>query len=211
MVVAFALLIVAGLAGDEAFDQGVLLYKGLEYEQAAARFAEISSRPTLAPAERAESLVWLGLCLAGTGDSDAARRTFANAVLTDPTSQLPTTTALSPRVRALFDEVAAEHRAKAPPPPPPPPPPPSAPAPAAPFPVLPTALIAGGGVIAGVGVVLALLGIGHLQTAEDPDAFQSDAKAALDAANVEGVSSAVLLAAGAGVFGVGVALFVVSE
>ena len=211
MVAALALFLAVGLAGDEAFDQGVLLYKGLEYEQAAARFAEISSRPTLPPAARAEALVWLGLCLAGTGDVDAARRTFTNAVLTDHAVQLPTTTALSPRVQTLFDEVAAEHRGDAPPPPPPPPPPPIDPTPAASFPVLPTVLVASGGVVAGVGTVLALLGVGHLQQAEDPDAFQSDSKAALDAANVEGTSAAVLLTLGAGLVGVGVALFVVGE
>ncbi|OGQ26333.1 MAG: hypothetical protein A2138_25470 [Deltaproteobacteria bacterium RBG_16_71_12] len=210
MVLALAFIALGGLAGDEAFDEGVLLYKGLEYEQAAARFAEITSRPDLAPPEKAEALVWLGLCLAGTGDLDAARRTLKNAVLTDQAVRLPTATAISPRVQALFDDVLAETHA-APPRPPPPPPPSPPPPPTAPVPVLPTALIAGGAVAAAGGVVLALLAVGHLQQAEDPDAFQVDAKAALDAANVEGVSAGVLLTGGAGAVAAGIVLFTVAD
>lgn len=205
MILALAFIALGSLAGDEAFDQGVQLYKGLEYEQAAARFAEVASRPDLAAPEKAEALAWLGLCLAGTSDLDAARRTLKNAVLTDPAVRLPTATAISPRIQKLFDEVLAEAKA-APPPPPPPRPPPDAP-----LPLLPTALVAGGVVAAAVGVVLALLAVGHLQQANDPEAFQDDAKAAIDAANVEGVSATVLLAGGAAVAAAGIVLFTLEE
>ena len=212
MLLALALVTLGSLAGDEAFDQGVVLYKQLEYEQASARFAEISARPALAAPDKAEALVWLGLCLAGTGDIDAARRTLKGAVLTDANVRLPTATAISPRMQELFDAVLAEAEAAPPPtPPPPPPPPPPAPQAHAPLPLLPAGLVVGGVVVSAGGVVLAVLAAGNLQLAEDPDAFQLDAKAALDAANGEGVAAGVLLVGGAALLGAGIVLFAVGE
>lgn len=207
MFLAVALLSLTTLAGDAAFDEGVQLYKSLEYEAALARFAELSARPELAASDKAEALVWLGLCLAGTGDLDAARRTFKGALAADASAALPTSTAVSPRVQALFDEAAAEARAQAPPPPPPPPPPPAVEG--APLPLLPGGLVALGVIAAGGGAVLAALAVDSLQQAEDPDAFQDEAKAALDAANAQGVGAGVLMVAGVALAATGVALFFV--
>lgn len=204
MFLAAAMLTLSTLAGDAAFDEGVQLYKSLEYEAALARFAELSARPELAAPDKAEALVWLGLCLAGTGDLDAAKRTFKAALSADANSALPTATAVSPRVQALFEEAAAEARPLVPPPPPPPPVEVEAP-----LPLLPGGLLALGVVAAGGGAVLAGLGVDSLQQAENPDAFQDEAKAALDAANAQGVSAGILIAAGVAMAATGVALFFV--
>ncbi|MCC7109101.1 MAG: hypothetical protein IT382_07430 [Deltaproteobacteria bacterium] len=206
MFLAAAMLTLSTLAGDAAFDEGVQLYKSLEYEAALARFAELSARPELAAPDKAEALVWLGLCLAGTGDLDAAKRTFKAALSADANAALPTTTAVSPRVQAHFAEAAAEARSLVPPPPPPPPPPVEG---AAPLPLLPGGLLALGVVAAGGGAVLAGLAVDSLQQAENPDAFQDEAKAALDAANAQGVSAGILIAAGVAMAATGVALFFV--
>lgn len=209
MLLALSFWALASLGGDPSFDEGVRLYRELDYEAALARFAELSARPELAPTDKAEALVWLGLCLAGTGDLDAARRTFKAAVGTDGAAQLPTTTAVSPRVQALFEEVAAEVRAK--PAPPPPPPPPPAVDTGAPLPLVPSGLVALGLIAAGGGAVLAVVAMDSLAQAQDPDAFQDEAKAALDAANAQGVSAGILLVAGAGLIGTGTALFLLGE
>ena len=204
MFLAAAMLTLSTLAGDAAFDEGVQLYKSLEYEAALARFAELSARPELLAPDKAEALVWLGLCLAGTGDLDAAKRTFKAALSADANSALPTATAVSPRVQALFEEAAAEARPLVPPPPPPPPVEVEAP-----LPLLPGGLLALGVVAAGGGAVLAGLAVDSLQQAENPDAFQDEAKAALDAANAQGVSAGILIAAGVAMAATGVALFFV--
>lgn len=97
-VLAFSLAL--SLEGDEGFEDGVRLYKGLEYEQAIFRFEEVAVRPGLTPSDKATALVWLALCYAGTGDFEAARRDLGDALRTDASVQLPVNT--SPRVVSLF-------------------------------------------------------------------------------------------------------------
>lgn len=186
------------------------LYKALEYEEAIPKLATITNRAGLPPNDKAEALMWLGLSHAGAGDMDNARAALAAALEANAALSLPEK--VSPRIAAMFDQLKAEAAAKAPPkdpdPPPPEDPPPSEP--------LSMTLI-GGGVAAGVGVlaivgggVLAALAAGELETANDRNQFQSDAKAALDTANAEVAGAAVLLPLGAALAAAGGVLIALS-
>jgi hypothetical protein len=198
-VLPLAFAVASALAGDPAFDEAMKLYKALEYEEAIPKLATIANRPGLSANDKATAFMWLGLSQAGAGDMDNARLALAAALDADSTITLPEK--VSPRISAMFDQLKADAAAKNPPPPPNDPPPPEEPPP----PSEPLSMtLVGGGVAAGVGVValiggcvLAVLAAGELETANDRNQFQSDAKAALDTANGEVAGAAVLLPLGA--------------
>ncbi len=203
-VLPLALAVASALAGDPAFDEAMKLYKALEYEEAIPKLASITNRPGLPPSDKAIALMWLGLSHAGAGDMDNARTALAAALEADATLALPER--VSPRISAMFDQLKADAAAKAAKPPDQPPPPDDPPPPEKPL----SMTLVGGGVAAGVGVlaiigggVLAALAAGELETANDRNQFQGDAKAALDTANAEVAGASVLLPLGAGLAAAG--------
>ena len=198
-VLPLAFAVASALAGDPAFEEAMKLYKALEYEEAIPKLATITNRPGLPANDKATALMWLGLSHAGAGDMDNARVALAAALESDANIALPEK--VSPRITAMFEQLKADAAARVKKPPADdPPPPPDEPTPAKPL----SMTLVGGGVAAGVGVlaivggsVLALLAAGELETANDREQFQSDAKAALDTANGEVAGAAVLLPLGA--------------
>lgn len=198
-VLPLAFAVASALAGDPAFEEAMKLYKALEYEEAIPKLASITNRPGLPPNDKATALMWLGLSHAGAGDMDNARAALSAALDADATITLPEK--VSPRISEMFDQLKAEAAAKAKPPETPADTPPSEQPPAS-EPLSMT--LVGGAVAAGVGVVaivgggvLAALAAGELETANDRNQFQSDAKAALDTANAEVAGASVLLPLGA--------------
>lgn len=203
------------LAGDPAFDDGVRLYRALEYEQAIFRFQEVAVRPGLPGDDKAEAFTWLGLAYAGTGDLEAARRMFMDALRADPATKLPAE--VSPRVVSLFEEVKGAIKAEATATRPPPDgepdklPPDGGGAPPSPREgkardlLIPLATTGAGVVLLIGGGALAAAAADHWKTASnpDPDAFQDDVKAALDAMNIEVAAAAFVLPVGAFLAGLG--------
>ncbi len=202
----FAFLLLAATLADPTFEEGVRLYQASSYEQAIFRFEEIAVRPGLAPSDKATTLLWLGLSYAGTGDLDAAKRSFRFALTADVTAALPTET--SPVIVEMIEEIRQELT-----------PPVAAVEPVAPAtpsetpsPSLSPAVI-GGGIGAGLGAlaiisggVLALIAADQLAQASDPDAFQDDAITARDNAGATATAALVLIPLGAVVGVTGVAL-----
>ncbi len=196
----------AVVQGTPAFDDGVRFYKETEYELAMVQFQATSTRPDLTDADRALVLLWIGLSHAGLGNSDAAQRSFQQALEADPAVVLPP--ALPPAIVAQIEaqrvEVVAAKKAA----------PtttlttPTAPAASSDAPVLGIGVSAAGGALIVVGGVMAALSAGALATANDPTQFQSDAKSALDTANGAAVAAGVLLPLGVAVTAGGVALVV---
>ena len=205
LALVLALSLTASLDADPAFTDAQKLYRALEYEQAILRFQEIAVRPSLAPDEKAEALVWLGLSYAGIADFESARRYLKLALVTDENVALPDKVA--PRIATLFADLRDEVRAERITPPPPPPAPPAKQAGRADTGVVVAAVAGGVGVLAlAGGVVCAGLAEADYQRASDPNAFQIDAKAQLDASNTELIAALVLLPAGAVLAGTGIAL-----
>lgn len=196
-LLSFALAL--SLGGDPTFEEGVRLYKESSYEQAIFRFEEIAVRPDIAGADKSTALLWLGLSYAGTGDLDAAGRSFRYAFIADATAPLPTETspAIVEMVESIRRQVVAASTATRPAPV-------AEQPPAAPQATTPGLAVIGGGVSAAVGAlavigggVLALVAADRLATANDPDAFQDDANAAREGANATATAAAVLVPIGA--------------
>lgn len=198
LVLPLAFAVASALAGDAAFEDAMKLYKALEYEEAIPKLDAIAKRADLSPNDKATALMWLGLSHAGAGDMDNARAQLHAALKSDDTIALPDK--VSPRIIAMFDELkrqVAEEKANAAKvdTPPPEQPPPDEPL---------DMMLVGGGVSAGVGAlaivggsILAVLAAGSLAVANDDTQFQRDAKAALDAGNMQVAGASVLLPVGA--------------
>jgi hypothetical protein len=216
------LAVVATLAGDPAYDEGIKLYKSTEYEKAILRLEEVAVRPDLAAADKSDVLMWLGLSYAGTGDLEQAKKELRAALVADDDLTLPPNT--SPRVVSLFEELRTsvkaekaeaaaaaaaeakrradeEARAHANDPPPSPPPEDH------------TGMLIAGGATAGVGA-LALVGAGvlgvvamtSLSEAQSKSGFQDDDKRALDTANGTATGALILVPVGVVLAGAGVTL-----
>lgn len=186
----------ASLVGDAAFDDGLRLYKQTEYEQAVVQFESVAGRPGLGDADRAEALLWVGLSQAGAGEVELAAKTFRAAVEADPAVVVPPQT--SPALVAQIERLRAEAiaaRAPATLASPPAETGPSPPASSNGF-ALGVGGLAVGGVAVVAGGVLAAVASGALATANDPEQFQVDARAALDTANASAVGAGVLLPLG---------------
>ncbi len=192
-----------GALGDDAtFAEGRALYDQLEYEQAVFRFQEVAVRPDLAGADKAVVMTWLGLSYAGTGSMDAARRAFVDAATIDAAVALPVEVA--PALQQVFDDArqeAARRRAEQPLPADPPAEHSTSPAPvpSSPAPALPLIGAAAGAAALVGGVGLAGLSWATFEGAKDKQLYQADAKARLDAANVELGVAWALVPAGAAV------------
>jgi hypothetical protein len=105
-----------------ALAEGRAEFDALRFERAIALFARAIETSTTKEA-RAASFVWHGLAVAQLAGIDAARADFTLGLREDPDVRLPPHT--PPRVRALFELVQREERARvvttttsAPPPPP---------------------------------------------------------------------------------------------
>lgn len=208
----FAAFAVAAIAGDATYDEGVRLYQASSYEQAILRFEQVAVRPGLAPADKANALMWLGLSYAGIGDFDAAERNFRFGLSADRTAVIPTEA--SPTIVDLVERIRAEIAATPidtppdDPPPPPPPPPGSGTGSPSPSSASSGLAVVGGAIGAAVGAltlisggVLALVAADQLAKANDPDAFQDDANDAVNNANATATAASVLIPVG-GVIGV---------
>lgn len=202
MALGLTTLLLAALAGDPAFEEGIRLYRSLEYEQAIFRFQEVAVRADLPADDKAAALIWLGLSYAGTGDLESARRMFGDALRADRATSLPPD--VSPRVVAVFDEVKASLPGQLDGPAPPPPPPPAGgterdlAVPLAATGIGVAALVGGG--------ALAVAAAGAWSAANDKNAFQDEVKASLDAMNLEVAGAAILLPTGAVLAGLGAVL-----
>ncbi|MBI1945485.1 MAG: hypothetical protein HYS27_07305 [Deltaproteobacteria bacterium] len=122
-LLAVAALLIASLADDAGYQKGRALYESFEYEQALLRFQELSARADLTPAERAEVILWVALCLDGVGRGADADTAMLDALRLHDQAVLPVAT--SPQLEARFQTAVAAARAerdRLPPPPPPPPP-----------------------------------------------------------------------------------------
>lgn len=101
---AAALLIVAGASGsyDAALAKAVALYNEAEWD---AALRELTIAEKLASDDGQRVTIWLhqGIMLANVPDADAARAAWRRALELEPQSELPLP--VSPRVRALFQEV----------------------------------------------------------------------------------------------------------
>lgn len=207
-----ALLVFGAAAEDspafqELFEEGVELYRDLEFEDAVSRFEEAAAIEEASNEERAHLLVWVAMCRAGVGDDDGARQALRHALDLDAEPRLPEVA--PPKVARFVSELQEERAAAAVEP--------AAPEPA-PAPVEPPAsevpvMLVAGGATAGVGAV-ALAGAGlfsvlaalSLDEARKPDAFQSDAVSALGSANLQAATAGVLGLSGALLLGSGAAL-----
>lgn len=106
-----ALVMLAGALDDHpAFHEGRRLYEESEYEQATFRFQEAALDPSIvAPSEKAQIFMWLGLAYAGFGNAESARRAFRDALRLDENVAVPIE--ISPKVEAEIAAVRDEVRA----------------------------------------------------------------------------------------------------
>lgn len=133
-----ALLLTAALDADAEFQKALQHAEAFEYDKAAPLLQAVAARPGLAPSDKAQALVWLGLVYAELRDDARASLAFEDAITADPLIVLPRDA--SPKTKALLEDARARVRLRAhsatpipvtPPPPPPPvdPVPPVEPAP----------------------------------------------------------------------------------
>jgi len=206
MLVSLVLVLLASLDGDAAFAAGRASYDQLEYEQAVFRFQEVAIRSDLSDEDKATAFVWLGVSYGSVGDAMAARRAFSDALRANPAQTLPVE--VSPKIEQLFAEAKAA-------------------LPATSTTATSTTSSVGTGApsagpadntmaiaAASTGAVLVVAGLGlsaicaaTFAQASDPDAFQADAKASLDAANLELVAASVAIPLGLALGGVAGFLF----
>ena len=201
-----ALVIAGGLADDEAFQDGLRLYREVEFEQALFRFQEAATVPDRPDADRVVVFSWLGMTYSTLEHDEASDRAFRDALRIDIAAALPADAA--PKLHERFDEIRAQVRAEAaavtveppvvePPPAEPPPPPPRAPT-ATPWFFAGAGLAGAAAVVAGTAGGLAVaLAFPSVAIAEDESEFQDDRIAALDQANTQFGIGYGLFAAGA--------------
>lgn len=196
-MLAVLLLTLGSLSSDPVFNEGRALYDQLEYEQAVFRFQEVALRPELDAKDRAEALTWLGLSYAGAGNMDAARRAFVDAVVLAPEVALPVEVA--PSLAQLFEDArqSAAARRAATDPAVPPSPAPQGPAPG--LPLLPLAGVGAGAVVVLAGAGLAGLSVATFEGSKDKELFQTEAKAQVDAANLQLAVGSLLIPVGVAV------------
>ncbi len=206
-----AALAAASLQGDPAFTEGQQLYQALSFEEAVPKFAEVAARPDLAPGDRAEAYVWLGLAHAGLAHMREAHDAFKKALQADPAVKLPGT--ISPRVAEEFHSAQAEVQKESVAKKQPAPPGDTGGGDGAPA---VSGLFVTGAVVGGVGALLVAGGLvsaglaaGDYARASDKNAFQSDAKDALDATNTELAVALALVPVGAVVGAIGGVLIAV--
>jgi hypothetical protein len=216
--VALALLLLAsGLTDDPAFQEGLRLYRDVEFEQALFRFQEAATAPGRPDEDKVVLFQWLGMTYAALERVEASDRAFRDALRLDPRAALPPDAA--PKLRERYEELRAEVKAeliKEEQPAPPPQPPDSQPEPE------PAGAPAEGGIgmtpllfasagVAGAAAVLAgaagglviALATQTVAVAEDPEEFQDERIAALERANTQ-------LGIGYGLFAAGGAMIVVA-
>ncbi|MCC7108709.1 MAG: hypothetical protein IT382_05440, partial [Deltaproteobacteria bacterium] len=151
-MLAYALLLAAALDADPEFIKALQHAEAFEYDKAAPLLQAVAARPGLAPVDRAQSLVWLGLVYAELRDEARAALAFEDAITADPLIVLPRDA--SPKTKALLEDARARVRLRAqanptPAPTPTPAPPPTA-APPEPTPASPPA--AGGSMLGPIGL-----------------------------------------------------------
>jgi tetratricopeptide (TPR) repeat protein len=217
----FLLVLGAALEGDQAFEEGLRLYRDVEFEQALFSFQEAATQPDRPDDDRVVLFTWLGLTYAALERDDAAERAFRDALRLDIEAALPEDA--PPKLRESFDVLRATMRAELAPVETTPQPPADVEEPAAPpdgeLKMAPF-LLGGAGVAAGAallaggaaGLVLSLA-LDSVAVAEDDGEFQVDRIDALDRANGQlGTSYALFAVAGAlvvGAGGLGAAAFLV--
>lgn len=216
-MLAYALLLAAALDADPEFTKALQHAEAFEYDKAAPLLQAIAARPGLAPVDRAQSLVWLGLVYAELRDEARAALAFEDAISADPLIVLPRDA--SPKTKALLEDARARVRLRSQASPTPTPTPTPTPAPA-PAPAAPPAAggsmlgpigigtMAVGGAVAVVGGVVWGVGLVLLSQAE-AEPYQSEAAKLAEqsaAAQVGGQVTAGLglaaLVAGGAVFAV---------
>lgn len=106
----------AAVRGNPYLVQAKALYETLEFERCVAMLGK-ASHWNSTPAEVVEGELYRGLCEVNLNHVETAQRAFARALEVDPAARLPPGT--SPKVRALFAEVARGEARNTPPPPPP--------------------------------------------------------------------------------------------
>ncbi len=208
MLLSLALVLMTSLDGDDAFAAGRASWDQLEYEQAVFRFQEVAIRSDLSLEDKATAFVWLGISYGSVGDAMAARRAFTDALRANPAQTLPVE--VSPKIEHIFAEARAAMPAASE----------TATTTATTTGVVPAATPATAAdntmaiATASTAAVLVVAGLGlgaisaaTFAQASDPDAFQSDAKAAVDAANLELVAAAVAIPLGLALGGVAGFLF----
>lgn len=204
-------------ATSPAFDEGRRLYFDLEYELAVFRSRDAVRDTELAPKDRALALAWLGLAYSQVAEMESAKEAFVEAVRLDPEVALPKDASPPPKALQLLEEARREALAAREPPPP-------TTAPEEPAAVPPSLLqegggrgfgpllFAGGGVVAGLGVLAVAagggLGLLALSAAKEGNAapFQDDAKRFKDQAESSALFANIAYLAGGALVAVGVAM-----
>lgn len=212
LVLCTALAAAGPLEESPSYQEGLSLYQDLEFEDAIERFRAAALEEGRSDEERAKLLVWESMSRAGVGDDEGARAAARRALALDLDVAPPEIA--PPKVRGFLEEMRPEVEAELQAAAAPVDAAPADPAPAA-APVaeeLPMMLI-GGGALAGLGVVglgaaglFAALTAASMTTATDPEAFQIDASNAVEAANIQAITAAVLGAGGVVLAGAGAAM-----
>jgi hypothetical protein len=101
------MLLSATATYDSAMAKAVSLYNEAEWD-AALRELDTAQKNATTDAQRVAVAMHQGIVLANVPNPDAARKAWRKALALDPKADLPL--AVSPRVRALFQEVQREPR-----------------------------------------------------------------------------------------------------
>jgi len=109
VILALLLLTATPLEQAPAFQAARDSYEAFEFDEARQAFENLADDAALDDADRANLLVWIGMCHAEEGALRKAARTFEEAAALDPdVAPLPT---MSPKARRMLDDA----RRKAPP------------------------------------------------------------------------------------------------
>lgn len=204
MLLSLVLVLLTSLDGDAAFAAGRASWDQLEYEQAVFRFQEVAIRSDLSREDKATAFVWLGISYGSVGDAMAARRAFTDALRANPAQTLPVE--VSPKIEQIFAEAKAAMPAASETTTTTGVVPGATPAPAADN-TMAIATASTGAVLVVAGLGLSAICAATFAQANDPDAFQADAKASVDAANLELVAASVAIPLGLALGGVAGFLF----
>lgn len=107
----FALLLAVSLDADPEFQKALQHAEAFEYDKAAPMLQGVAARPGLAPTDKAQALVWLGLVYAELRDDARAALSFEDAITADPLIVLPRDA--SPKTKALLEDARARVRLRA--------------------------------------------------------------------------------------------------
>lgn len=110
-IVIFSLLqMPAALDEDPAYQKAKAQYDDMDYEEAQQSFAMLSKNAELKPQDLATLTTWQGLCQAGGGQLDDAKKSFQQAVRLDIEVKLPIEA--SPKIAQILEQERKQAKAR---------------------------------------------------------------------------------------------------